>query len=72
MTVSPEYSATTPTGTVTITGANCRVTLSSGKASCSLSATRFRSGNRQLVATYDGNAKFKRSASVKKTLAVVN
>jgi hypothetical protein len=71
VTVSPEYPATTPTGTVTITGANCRVTLSSGQGSCSLSATKFHAGNRQLVATYNGNAKFKRSASVKKTLAVV-
>jgi hypothetical protein len=36
--VSPQYAGTTPTGTVTISGANCQITLSSGKGSCTLPA----------------------------------
>jgi hypothetical protein len=69
--VSPEYPGTTPTGTVTISGANCRIGLSSGNGSCRLSPTQFRTGNRQIVATYNGNHNFRRSASAKQTIAVV-
>ena len=49
--VSPQHSGTTPTGTVTISGANCQITLSSGKGSCTLPVTYFNAGNRQMVAT---------------------
>jgi hypothetical protein len=69
--VSPEYSGTRPTGTVTISGANCRIGLSSGHGSCRLSPTQFGTGNRQMVATYNGNHNFRRSASAKQTIAVV-
>ena len=54
--VSPQHSGTTPTGTVTISGANCQITLSSGKGSCTLPATYFSAGNRQMVATYNGSS----------------
>jgi hypothetical protein len=69
--VSPEYPGTTPTGTVTISGANCRIGLSSGNGSCRLSPAQFGTGNRQMVATYNGSHNFRRSASVKQTIAVV-
>src|ERR1039458_7722383 len=59
--VSPQHSGTTPTGTVTISGANCQITLSSRKGSCTLPATYFNAGNRQMVATYNGSSAFKRS-----------
>jgi hypothetical protein len=69
--VSPEYPGTTPTGTVTISGANCQIGLSSGQGSCRLSPTQFGTGNRQMVATYNGNQNFRRSASTKQTISVV-
>jgi hypothetical protein len=68
--VSPQHSGTTPTGTVTISGANCQITLSSGKGSCTLPATYFNAGNRQMVATYNGSSAFKRSASGKETITI--
>jgi hypothetical protein len=68
--VSPQHSGTTPTGTVTISGANCQITLSSGKGSCTLPATYFNAGNRQMVATYNGSSSFRRSASAKETIAI--
>ncbi len=68
--VSPQHSGTTPTGTVTISGANCQITLSSGKGSCTLPATYFNAGNRQMVATYNGSSSFKRSASGKETITI--
>jgi hypothetical protein len=60
-----------PTGTVTISGANCQITLSSGKGSCTLPATYFNAGNRKMVATYLGSSNFRHSASAKVTIAVV-
>jgi hypothetical protein len=68
--VSPQHSGTTPTGTVTISGANCQITLSSGKGSCTLPVTYFNAGNRQMVATYNGSSSFKRSASGKETITI--
>ena len=56
MSVSPQDSGTTPTGTVTISGANCQITLSSGNGSCTLPAAYFNAGNRQMVATYNGSS----------------
>jgi hypothetical protein len=69
--VSPQYPGTTPTGTVTITGANCQVRLSSGKGSCTLPATYFRTGNHLMAATYNGSHNFRRSVSATQTIAVV-
>jgi hypothetical protein len=69
--VSPQYPGIRPTGTVTISGANCQIGLSSGKGSCRLSPTQFGTGNRQMVATYNGNQNFRRSASAKQTISVV-
>jgi hypothetical protein len=69
--VSPQYAGTMPTGTVTISGANCQITLSSGKGSCTLPATYFNAGNRKMVATYLGSSNFRHSASAKVTIAVV-
>jgi hypothetical protein len=68
--VSPQHSGTTPTGTVTISGANCQITLSSGKGSCTLPAAYFNAGNRQMVATYNGSSNFRRSASAKETITI--
>ena len=70
VTVSPQYSGT-PTGTVTITGTRCLITLSSGKGSCTLSSKKFNVGNNYLVATYSGSTNFKGSTSAKETLTVV-
>ena len=70
VTVSPQYPGTTPTGTVTISGANCQVTLSSGKGSCTLPAAYFTAGNHQMVATYNGSSNFRRSASAKMTITI--
>jgi hypothetical protein len=69
--VSPQYPGTTPTGIVTITGANCQVRLSSGKGSCTLPATYFRTGNHLMAATYNGSHNFRRSVSATQTIAVV-
>ena len=74
VTVSPQYSGTTPTGRVTITEPGttlCVITLSSGKGSCRLSAKRLKAGAYRLVATYGGSKDFDRSASAKETLTVV-
>ena len=68
--VSPQDSGTTPTGTVTISGANCQITLSSGNGSCTLPAAYFNAGNRQMVATYNGSSSFRRSASAKETITI--
>ena len=68
--VSPQYAGTTPTGTVTISGANCQITLSSGKGSCTLPAAYFNAGNRQMVATYNGSSDFRHSASAKETITI--
>ncbi len=68
--VSPQYPGKTPTGTVTISGANCQITLSEGRGSCTLPATYFNAGSRNMVATYLGSSDFKHSASAKKTITI--
>jgi hypothetical protein len=70
VTVSPQYSGT-PTGTVTISGTLCLITLSSLTRSCTLSSKRFNVGNHDLVATYSGDTNFKGSTSAKEILTVV-
>jgi hypothetical protein len=63
----------TPTGTVAIKNgptALCTITLSSGKGSCTLSATKLAVGTYGLVAAYGGSTDFHGSASVKETLTV--
>jgi hypothetical protein len=74
VTVSPEYSGSVLTGTVTIKEATttlCTISLSSGKGSCTLSANRLPAGTYYLVATYGGSTNFGGSASIKETLTVV-
>ena len=44
VTVSPEYPGTVPTGSVTISGTDCHITLAAGKGSCTLSSAKFGSG----------------------------
>jgi len=63
VTVSTQYPSLTPTGTVTISGTSCQITLSGSKGSCTLSASRFSSGFYHPVATYSGNANFTGSVS---------
>jgi hypothetical protein len=73
VTVSPQYSGSTPTGTVTVKESNttlCVTTLSSGKGSCTLSATQLDAGTYSLVATYSGSTDFGASSSAKETLSV--
>jgi hypothetical protein len=73
VTVSPQYSGSTPTGTVTVTESTttlCTFTLSSAKGSCTLSATEFGPGTYGLVATYGGSADFDGSASVEESFTV--
>ena len=69
--VSPKYSGTTPTGTVTISGANCQITLSGGKGSCKLPPAYFSVGNHHVAATYVGSSDFRHSASATQTVVVV-
>jgi hypothetical protein len=61
--VSSQYSGVTATGTVTISGTPCRINLSAGKGSCTLSSKTFRTGFFHPIATYGGNANFKGSKS---------
>ena len=68
--VSPQHPGTTPTGTVRISGANCEITLSAGKGSCTLPPAYFNAGNRNMVATYLGSSDFKHSASAKRTVTI--
>ena len=68
--VSPQYPGATPTGTVTISGANCQITLSSGRGSCTLPATYLSAGSRNMVATYNGSSSFRWSASAKETITI--
>ena len=69
--VRPQYPATTPTGTVTINGTPCRISLSSGKGSCTSSATTLRAGTHRLVATYWGSSSLLGSKSSNKTVTVL-
>jgi hypothetical protein len=73
VTVSPQYSGSTPTGTVTIkatTTTLCVIKLRSGKGSCALSAKRLKAGTYGLVASYGGSTDFDASASAKQPLMV--
>jgi hypothetical protein len=74
VTVSPQYSGSTPTGTVTVTQSTttlCVIKLSGAKGSCTLSAKKLPVGTYSLVATYGGSANFKGSTSTKETLTVI-
>ncbi len=74
VTVSPQFSGSTPTGKVTIKASTrtlCVIRLSSGKGKCTLSAKRLNAGTCHLVATYGGSTNFKGSTSAKETLTVV-
>jgi hypothetical protein len=73
VTVSPQYSGITPTGSVTIKVSArtlCVIKLKSGKGSCMLSPKRLKAGTYHLVATYSGSANYKGSISAKETLTV--
>ena len=72
--VSPQYSGSTPAGTVTVKESAttlCLVTLSAAKGSCTLSAKKLQVGTYSLVATYGGSADFAGSTSAKEALTVV-
>jgi hypothetical protein len=74
VTVSPEFTGSTPYGSVTIkesTTTLCVITLSSTKGSCKLSARKLNAATYSLVATYGGSTDFDASASAKQTLTVV-
>jgi len=68
--VSPQYSGLTPTGTVSISGVNCRISLSNGKGSCTLSAKKLAVGTHHLVATYKATSSFVGSSSARETVTV--
>ena len=71
--VAPQYSGTTPGGTVTVksgTTTVCTITLGSGKGSCTLSTAKLPAATQHLTATYNGSADFNTSASAAETLAV--
>ena len=70
VTVSPQYSGATPTGTVTISGTACLIKLSSGKGSCTLKSKTFSVGSHSLVAHFWGSTAFGGSLSGKSTLSV--
>jgi hypothetical protein len=73
VTVSPQYSGSTPTGTVTVTQSTttlCTFTLSGAEGSCTLSATKLPAGTYGLVATYGGSANFGSSTSAEESLTV--
>lgn len=71
VTVSPQYSGTTPTGVVTISGSDCLIRLSSGKGTCTSKSATFTIGTRHPAATYWGSSSFLGSSSSKKVLTVV-
>ena len=73
VTVSPQSSGTTPTGTVTVNESSttlCTITLSDAKGSCTLSANKLEAGIFSLVATYGGSTNFDASTSTKETFTV--
>jgi hypothetical protein len=49
----------------------CTITLKSGKGTCTLSATKLKTGSYHLVADYAGNSDFNGSTSATKTVTVV-
>ena len=73
VTVSPEF-AGTPTGTITVqagTSTLCKITLSSAKGSCELSATGFGPGSYNLAANYGGDPNFAPSSDAVGTAVTV-
>jgi hypothetical protein len=74
VTVLPQYSGTTPTGTVTVMssiGTLCVITLSSGRGSCRLSPKKLKARTYHLVATYGGSTDFDGSAPAKTIFTIV-
>jgi titin len=69
--VSPQFSGTMPTGTVTISGTSCLIKLSGGKGSCMAKANTFHVGSHSLVAHYWGDGNFSGSLSAKSHLTAV-
>jgi hypothetical protein len=72
VTVSPQY-AGTPGGTVTVKADNTMLvtlTLKSGKATYTLTASKLRAGTYKLTAAYGGSADYSGSASLSRTLTV--
>ena len=72
VTVAPQYSGT-PGGKVTVKAGSttvCTITLSSGKGSCTLSASRLGAGSYGFTASYGGSGDFGSSVSSKKTVTV--
>jgi hypothetical protein len=72
VTVSPQY-AGVPAGHVTIKAGQtvlCTITLSSGKGSCALTASKLKPGSYVLVAIYAGSGNFAWSSAPAKTLKV--
>ena len=74
VTVSSGHSASTPTGTVTITESGtklCVITLSSDKGWWTMSPKKLKAGTYHLVASYGGSKNFEGSTSAKEILIVV-
>jgi uncharacterized membrane protein YecN with MAPEG domain len=74
VTVSPQNSHTTPSGSVTIKESAttlCAFALSSGKGSCVLTARSLGTGTYSLVATYAGSGGVYGSTSASETLTVI-
>jgi hypothetical protein len=72
--ITPEYAASSPTGTVTVkepATTLCTITLAAGKGSCVLPASRLGAGTYHLVAIYTESADFKGSTSSSATVTVL-
>jgi hypothetical protein len=70
--VSPQYSGTMPTGTVSISGTPCLIKLSAGKGSCKAKANTFHVGSHRLVAHYWGDGNFSGSLSAKSSITAMS
>jgi hypothetical protein len=73
VTVSPQHSGPTVTGTVTVKASAttlCVIKLKSAKGLCRLSPKKLKAGSYHLVATYGGSANYKGLTSVKETVTV--
>jgi hypothetical protein len=70
--VSPQYSGSMPTGTISISGTSCLIKLSSGKGTCKAKAGTFKVGNHSLVAHYWGDSNFNGSESATSKLSAVS
>jgi lysozyme len=74
VTVSPQFAGSIPTGSVKIKESSmtvCKIKLSSGKGSCSLSSKELKAARYSLTATYLASRDFDGSVSAKETLTVV-